>query len=160
MQEDDRRRLGSGNDGAVKLKGHAAFHHIDWNKLEMKQCPAPYVPQPAIEEQYQNKKAHNYLGECNRGSAGAAASGLIVASSSLCFVLHCPPSAELFEALDKERSQDVSKRRSNKDWYEEPSEAEQHVWKSFNYIAPATLRVCTSRPGYNFAAICSFEADT
>jgi serine/threonine protein kinase len=41
--EDDK-RLGSGEHGALDVKRHDFFSDIDWDSLEQKQIPPPYLP--------------------------------------------------------------------------------------------------------------------
>lgn len=44
LNVDDQQRLGSGEDGVQAIKRHEFFHGIDWDSLEQKQVPPPYLP--------------------------------------------------------------------------------------------------------------------
>lgn len=44
LVKDPRQRLGGNSPDATVLKSHAFFNRIDWNLLEQRQIPAPFVP--------------------------------------------------------------------------------------------------------------------
>lgn len=44
MQVHPKNRLGTGPDGPRELRKHAFFKNFDWDDLERKKLPAPYLP--------------------------------------------------------------------------------------------------------------------
>lgn len=44
LNRDPSKRLGAGDSGQSKIKGHAFFRSLNWKKLALKQLPPPYIP--------------------------------------------------------------------------------------------------------------------
>lgn len=45
LNTDDTKRLGCGEQGAREIKNHPFFEGIDWEQLEAKQIPPPFIPE-------------------------------------------------------------------------------------------------------------------